>query len=323
MNRWMKRLLAAGMLLLGGSMAFAQQNSQPVKILAGYAPGGNVDIVARLLAKAMSESMGRPVIVENRPGGGGQLAAELLKNAAPDGSTLMLAPDAAVVVRPATMRKPTFNPVRDFVAVAETGSQDYGFAVPADLPVKDLNDFAVWARAHPKEANYASAGVGGITHMGSILIGQAIKAPLEHVPFNGSAPAVNALIGGVVTATFQPVGTLITQAQAGKIRVLAVSGAKRSAIFPDVPTFAETGHPEINIVTWFGLFAPAKTPAPLVARYNQEVIKALQQPQIRAQMQNLGLDVTQPSSEEFGAQVHRDMDRWAAVVKNAGITLED
>jgi tripartite-type tricarboxylate transporter receptor subunit TctC len=263
MKKWFQRLAAAaaaGAFALAAPAALAQ-SGQPVRILAGYAPGGNVDVLARTFARTLSEALGRPVIVENKPGGGGQVAAEMLKAAAPDGNTLMMAPDAAAVVRPAAMKKPTFDPTRDFVAVVETGAQDYGFAVPASLPVKDLKEFQAWAKANPKEANYASAGMGGITHMGSILIGRTLDVPLQHVPFNGSAPAVNAIVAGHVNSTFQPIGTLAAQAQAGKVRVLAVSGTKRSELFPNVPTFTEAGHPSVSIVTWFGLFAPAGTPA--------------------------------------------------------------
>jgi tripartite-type tricarboxylate transporter receptor subunit TctC len=263
------------------------------------------------------------VIVENKPGGGGQVAAEMLKAAAPDGNTLMLAPDAAAVVRPAAMKKPTFDPTRDFVAVAETGAQDYGFAVPASLPVKDLKEFQAWAKANPKEANYASAGMGGITHMASVLIGRALDAPLQHVPFTGSAPAVNALVAGHVNATFQPIGTLAAQAQAGKIRVLAVSGTKRSELFPNVPTFMEAGHPSVSIVTWFGLFAPAGTPAAIVNQYNASIIAAMKQPAIRAQMRTMGLDIREFTPAQFGAEVKQDMDRWTAVVKAAGISLDE
>jgi tripartite-type tricarboxylate transporter receptor subunit TctC len=247
----------------------------------------------------------------------------MLKAAAPDGNTLMMAPDAAAVVRPAAMKKPTFDPTRDFVAVVETGAQDYGFAVPASLPVKDLKEFTAWAKAHPKEANYASAGIGGITHMASILIGRALDVPLQHVPYNGSAPAVTALVAGHVTATFQPVGTLAAQAQAGKVRVLAVSGNKRSELFPNVPTFTEAGHPSVSIVTWFGLFAPAKTSPEIVNQYNTVILNSMRQPAIRTQMRTMGLDVREFTPAQFGAEVKKDMERWTAVVKAAGISLDE
>ena len=325
MNNWIQRLAAAALasaITLIAPVALAQ-SGQTVRIIAGYAPGGNVDILARTFARTLSEVLGRPVIVENKPGGGGQVAAEMLKAAAPDGNTLMMAPDAAVVVRPSAMKKPTFDPTRDFVAVVETGAQDYGFAVPASLPLKDLKEFQVWAKANPKEANYASAGIGGITHMASVLIGRALEAPLQHVPFNGSAPAVNALVAGHVNATFQPIGTLAAQAQAGKIRVLAVSGTKRSELFPNVPTFIDAGHPSVSIVTWFGLFAPVGTPANIVNQYNTAVINAMRQPAIQTQMRAMGLEVRESSPAQFGSEVRKDMERWTALVKAAGISLDE
>jgi tripartite-type tricarboxylate transporter receptor subunit TctC len=322
MYKWFKQFAAAA--LASTMVLVAQAQTGPnIRIIAGYAPGGNVDILARTFARTLSESLGRTVIVENKPGGGGQLAAEMLKAASPDGNTLMMAPDAAAVVRPAAMKKPTFDPTRDFVAVVETGAQDYGFAVPASLPVKDLKEFQAWAKANPKEANYASAGIGGITHMASVLIGRALDTPLNHVPYNGSAPAVNALVAGHVNATFQPVGTLAAQVQAGRIRVLAVSGSKRSELFPTAPTFTEAGHPSVSIVTWFGLFAPAGTPVAIVNQYNAAVIAAMKQPAIQTQMRTMGLETRELTAAQFGSEVKKDMDRWTAVVKAAGISLDE
>jgi len=322
MKKWFKQITAVALVSTFVLGAHAQTGPN-IRIISGYAPGGNVDILARTFARFLSDNLGRTVIVENKPGGGGQVAAEMLKAAAPDGNTLMMAPDAAAVVRPAAMKKPTFDPTRDFVAVVETGAQDYGFAVPASLPVKDLKEFQAWVKANPKDANYASAGVGGITHMASVLIGRALDAPLNHVPYNGSAPAVNALVAGHVNATFQPTGTLAAQAQAGRIRVLAVSGTKRSELFPNVPTFTEAGHPTVSIVTWFGLFAPAGTPAAIVNQYNAVVISAMKQPAIQTQMRNMGLEVRELSSAQFGSEVKKDMDRWTAVVKASGISLDE
>jgi tripartite-type tricarboxylate transporter receptor subunit TctC len=319
MHGLVNRRAALALLAAAATPAIAQSQGQAIRILAGYAPGGNVDVLARIFAKSLSDALGRPVIVENRPGGGGQLAAEMLKNAPADGSVLMM----AAVVRPAGMKKPAFDPRRDFVAVAETGAQDYAFAVPANLPVRDLREFTAWTQAHPKEANYGSAGVGGITHMGSILIARELGVPLQHVPYNGSAPAVIALVGGQVTSTFQPVGTLAAQAQAGKVRLLAVSGTKRNELFPDVPTFAELGHPSLKIVTWFGLFAPAKTPADIVNRYNGIIVQAMRQPAIVAQMKTMGLDVHELSAAQFGEQVKADMERWTNEIRAAGIQLDE
>jgi tripartite-type tricarboxylate transporter receptor subunit TctC len=221
------------------------------------------------------------------------------------------------------MKKPSFDPARDFIAVAETGRQGYGLAVPASLPVNDLKGFAAWAKANPKEANYGSAGMGGITHMASILIGRALDITLQHVPFNGSGPAVNALLGGHIVATFQPTGTLIAQAQAGKIKLLAVSGNSRSELFPNVPTFAEQGHQGFEIVSWFGLFAPARTPLAIVNQYHGVVLAAMHQPAITAQMKFMGLEVRDLTPTEFGAEVRQDLERWTSVVRTAGISLDE
>lgn len=323
-KKWMQRLTAAaGLATLGLVAPPAQAQATPlVRIICGYAPGGNVDVLARLFAQSLSEALGRTVIVENKPGAGGQTAAELLKASAPDGNTLMLAPDAAAVVRPAAMKRPTYNANEDFVAVAETGAQDYGFAVSTHIPVKNLAEFVAWARANPLKANYGSAGAGGITHMASILIGQALNAPMQHVPYNGSAPAVNALMGGHIAATFQPIGTLVTQAKAGMVRIIAVSGPKRSELFPDVPTFTELGHPSLELVSWFGIFAPAKTPKTIVDQYNNVIVQATRKPAMKTQLRSLGLDVRELTPEAFGATVKNDMERWTTVIKASGFSLD-
>jgi tripartite-type tricarboxylate transporter receptor subunit TctC len=309
-------------LAFAASVAGAQPSQPAIRILAGYAPGGNVDMLARLIAQRLGDALGRTVVVENKPGGGGQNAAEALKAAAPDGNTLMLAPDAAAVVRPAAMKRPAFNATTDFVAVAETGSQDYGFAIGAAIPAKDVREFAAWARANPGNANFGSAGVGGITHFTGLMIGQAIEAPLVHVPYNGSSPAVNAVVSGQIAATIQPVGTLAAQAKAGKVRVLAVSGTKRSDVFPNAPTFTELGHPSLKVVTWFGLFAPARTPPEIVKRYNEIVVNAMRDPAVSTPIRNLGLDIRELTPAQFGAVVKADAERWSAVIKSSGFTLD-
>ncbi|MDB5999667.1 MAG: hypothetical protein JWP52_1366 [Rhizobacter sp.] len=321
-NPWRGAAAAATALLLAMGGPAHADSQPPIRILSGYAPGGNVDMLARLLGERLGAALGRVVIVENKVGGGGQNAAEALKLAPADGNTLMLAPDAAAVVRPAAMKKPPFDPIADFVAVAETGSQDYGFAIDPSIKAKDLKEFAAWAKANAGSANYASAGVGGITHFTGLLIGQAIGAPLVHVPYNGSSPAVTAVVSSQVASTIQPIGTLTAQAQAGKIRILAVTGPKRSPVLPDVPTFTELGYPNLKVVTWFGIFAPIKTSPEIVKRYNEVLVKVLRDPAIKKLMVNLGLDVNEMSSAQFGDIVKADSQRWSGVIKAAGFTLD-
>lgn len=318
-NRWYVLL---GALVLVCAEASAQAVRTPVRMLSGFPPGGNVDILARLLGEKLGEALGRPVIVENRPGAGGQIALELVKAAAPDGNTLVLTPDASLLVRPLTMKNPPYDPVKDFVAIAQTGAQDYVFAIGAGIPAKDLKEFATWVKANPDSANFGSAGQGGVTHFLGLLIGHAIGVSLRQVPYKGSGPAVSAVVAGQVPATVQPIGTVAAQAQAGRIRIVAVSGAERSAAFPNVPTLAEYGYPTLTVSNWFGIFGPARTPPELVSRLNDILIKAMRTPEIKTRLQNLLLEIRELSPSQFASVVNADYQRWVPVIKASGFTVE-
>lgn len=303
------------------SVASAQTRT-PARILSGFPPGGNVDILARLLAEKLGESLDRPVVVENRPGAGGQIALELVKAAAPDGNTLVLTPDASIVLRPLTMKNPPYDPRTDFAAVAHTGGQDYVFAAGANIPARDLREFANWARANPDGANFGSAGQGGVTHFLGLLIGEAIGVPLRQVPYKGSGPAVTALVGGEISATVQPIGTVVAQAQAGRIRILAVSGSARYPAFPNVPTLAEHGYPSLTVSSWFGIFAPARTPPEIVSRMNGIFIRAMRTQSVKDKLQNLLLDVRELTPAQFASVVNADYQRWVPVIKASGFSVE-
>ncbi len=313
--------LGAFALALACSTASAQSR-QPVRMISGFPPGGNVDILARGFAERLSEAIGRPVVVEARVGAGGQVGLEALKAAAPDGNTLGLTPDASLLVRPLTMKVAPYDPINDFAAVAQTGAQDYAFASAAALPAKSLTEFAAWAKANPSKANFGSAGQGGATHFLGMLIGQAIGVNLEQIPYNGSGPAVTALVAGQISSTVQPLGTVLAQAKAGKIRILAITGPERSPAAPDVPTLAELGHPSLTISNWFGIFAPARTPAEVVSQYNAIFVKAMHTQAVRERMQNLGFDVREMSAAQFAAIVKADYERWGPVIKASGFTSE-
>lgn len=315
----------AALLLLGlvtSSSAFAQPR-QPVRILAGFPPGGNVDILARVFAERLTEANGgRPTIVINKVGAGGQIAAETLKEATPDGDTLMLAPDAVVIVRPLTMSKPPYDPVADFAPVAQTGAQDYAIALTKKIPATTLKEFAAWAKEHPDGANFGSAGEGGTTHFLGLLIGEAIGTPLRQVPFGGSGPAVNALVAGEISSAVQPLGTLVAQAQADAIRIVALSGQTRNATFPDVPTLVELGYPSLYATSWFGIFAPAKTPRETVARLNRIFVGAMRTDRVREQMRNLLLDIKEMTPDQLAEIVKADAARWRPIIKASGFTVE-
>ncbi len=311
-------LLLAGALLLGCSAALAQPRA-PVRMIAGYPPGGNVDILARVFAEKLSESIARPVVVVNRPGAGGQIGLEAVKAAPPDGNTLIVTPDASLVIRPLTMKTPPYDPINDFSALANLGIQDYAFAVGAGVPAKDLSQFAAWAKANPASANFG-AGMGGATHFLGLLIGQAIGVPLQAIPYSGSGPAVMALIAGQVSSTVQPLGTVLAQAQAGKIRLLAMTGPERSSAAQSVPTLAELGHPSLTVRNWFGILGPARMPSELVAQLNGIFIKAMRTQAVKDRLQGLGFEVSEMTPAQFAALVKADYERWGPVIRSSGFS---
>jgi len=298
------------------SSAFAQT----ARMLIGYPPGGAVDVLGRLFAETMSEAVGRPVVVENRPGAVGQIAAEALKAAAPDGNTLMVAPDATVIIRPQTLSKPPFDPLADFAPVAHAGNWAFALGTHAGLPVRTLADYLSWVRADSARANFASSGAGGSTHFFGVLLGQTLGVPLAQVSYKGAGPAILDVVAGHVPATVQPLGTLLAQAKAGKIAVLGMSAKARSPGAPDVPTFSELGYPALTADGWFGIFSPAGTPAETVAKLNGAFVQAMRSSAVRDKMRNLDLEVREMSAPEFAAVVKADYARWGPIIRASGFS---
>jgi len=314
----MRKLICVLALVLTSTGAAAQSSSATARMLVGFPPGGAVDILGRLFAGPMSEAIGSSVIVENRPGAVGQIAAQALKGAPPDGATLMLAPDATIIFRPQTLAKPPFDPLADFVPVAHTGNWSFALGVHAGLPVKTLADYSNWVKASPERAVFASSGAGGSTHFFGVLLGQTLGVPLRQVAYKGAGPAILDVVGGHVPATVQPLGPLLRHARAGKITVLAMSGKTRAASAPEVPTFAELGYPGLMADGWFGIFAPAGTPAATVAKLNGAFVEAMRRSAVRDRMRNLELEVREMNAQEFAALVRRDYANWGPIIRSSG-----
>jgi tripartite-type tricarboxylate transporter receptor subunit TctC len=298
--------------------AAVAQTRQAAHMLVGYPPGGAVDVLGRIFAEPMGEALGRPVIVENRPGAVGQIAAEALKAAAPDGSTLMVAPDATVIFRPQTLSKPPFDPLADFAPVAQTGRWSFALAVFAGVPAKTLAEYFAWVKADASRATFASSGAGGSTHFFGVLLGQSAGVPLQQVSYKGAGPAILDVVAGHVPATIQPLGTLLAQSRAGKIAVLAMSGRERSPGAAEVPTFAELGLPALTAEAWFGIFAPAATPAGTVAKLNSAFVQAMRTQGVKDRMRGLDLEVREMSAAEFAAVVRADYGRWGPIIRASG-----
>ncbi len=300
--------------------AWAQAVRAPARMLVGFPPGGAVDILGRLFAEALTQSGGRPMIVENRPGAAGQIAAEQLKAAPPDGNTLMVAPDAAIVFRPQTLKHPPFDPLVDFAPVAHAGTITYALGANAAVPAKTLREFVSWVKANPERATFASAGAGGSTHFYGLLIAQALGIELRHVPYKGAGPAIADTVAGHVPVTVQPLGTMLAQARAGRIALLGVSSAARSSAAPDVPTFSELGYPALTAEGWFAVFAPGGTPPETVSRLNAVLVQAMRAPSILGKMRALDLEPREMTAGEFAALVRADYARWGPVIRASGFS---
>jgi tripartite-type tricarboxylate transporter receptor subunit TctC len=291
---------------------------KPVRILVGFAPGGSADVAARLLGERMAAELKQPVAVENKPGAGGRIAAEALKGAAADGSTLMLAPIVVPVLAPLVFTKLAYNPATDFASVAPVANYQFGLSVSAANPSKNVTELVAWWKANPKEANFGSPAPGSLPHFFGVMIASGTGLDLVHVPFNGGGPLMNALVGNQVSSGIDTLVDQVEMHRSGKIGILATAGATRSALLPEVPTFAESGFKGIEGNGWFALYAPAKTAPATVQQLNAAANKALAAPELRERFAKLGLEPVGGSPAELAMLMKRDSERWAPIVKASG-----
>ena len=302
------------------SGAFAQGASNtPVKLLVGFPPGGSIDLTARLVSEKLATALGTTVIVENRAGAGGRLAAAVLKSAPPDGRTIMLAPSAPIVIAPYTFRKLNYDPKTDFAPVAKLVNLPLAIAVGGDSPIKTLADLKAWYKAHPKQAAFGTSAAGSQLHFLGLMYGQAIHMDLTHVAYQGGAPLVTDLIGGQIAAGVDQFP--LEFYKSGKIRLLATSSPERSPLLPDVPTFKEQG---VNVEgqAWVGAFVPARTPEALVQKIGAALIDAVNQGDIKARLAAAGMESAGLPAPEFAAELARDNARWQKVVEVSGFRAD-
>jgi tripartite-type tricarboxylate transporter receptor subunit TctC len=275
-----------------------------------------------MFAIPLSEALGRPVVVENKPGASGQIAAQALKASEPDGNTLLLTPGAVIAGAPHTYSKLAYSPLEDFVAVAHTGTFEYGLIVGGDNPAKNFGDWAAAVRRDRKNGAYGTSGLGTGPHFIGMMLAHATGLPLDVVAYKGVAPVTNDLLGNQLPAGMLPFGQLDPYIKSGKLRVLAHSGDRRASMAPDVPTFKELGYPSVELVDWYGLFGRAGTNPELIQRYNAIITQASKTPEIRQKMAGLGLGVKEMSAATFGAMVRADHERWRLIVKTTGYSAE-
>jgi tripartite-type tricarboxylate transporter receptor subunit TctC len=291
---------------------------KPVRLLVGFPAGGTADLIARVVADRMKDSLGQPVIVENRPGAIGRIAADAVKAAAPDGTTIMVMPIGPMVVVPHVYADITYDPIKDFTPIAIGATFQFAIAAGPQSGAKNWNDFVAWAKANPGKVAYATSGAGSLPHFFGVLLGRGIGVEMLHVPYKGSAAYINDLIGGQIPAAIDAIADLSELHRAGKITILASSGAKRGAALPDVPTFAELGVKNVEAMGWFGFFAPAKTPKAIVETLNRAINRALQSPDVAEKLSKVGMDPATGTPEEFGAIVASDYAKWGPIVKASG-----
>ncbi|PUE28503.1 hypothetical protein B9Z39_07120 [Limnohabitans sp. JirII-29] len=315
LTRWMARLC---MCLVAGQVLAQAYPSKPIKVVVGYAAGGAVDVVARTIGQSLSSSMGQPVLVENKPGAGTNIAVKSVIGAEPDGYTLMMAANA-LAANMALYQPMPFDAERDLVPVSLIGRVPVVIAANPNVPYATVKQLIEAAKGKPNSIAFGSPGNGSTPHMAIELFARAAGIDLQHVPYRGGSPAITDTIGGQIPLVAVNALEVLPHAKSGKLKVLAVLSPNRSPIFPDVPTIAESGFPGFEASVWYGLVAPIATPKPIVAKLHDEVQKALQTKEVRERMSAVGGEVVPGSAEMFGNLIRSERQRYTKLVKEANI----
>ncbi len=318
---WSAALLAIIAAALPGLCGAQTFPSRPVTIIVPYPPGGLIDLVARIIQAPLQAELGQPVAVENKPGAGGNVGADIVAHAAPDGYTLVLA-NPSLAISPSIYRKMNYRPMEDLVYVGRFGSVPNVLVVNPSLPVKTTQELIAYAKNNPGKLNYGSPGYGTSPQLSSELFKTMTHTSIVHVPFKGAGPSIAALLANEVQMMIDNIPPQVPLIKAGKVRALAVTSLHRVNVLPDVPTMEEVGLNGYEIVSWFGLAAPAKTPSAIVKRLNEALNRASQDPKARAALEGRGATVVQGSPEDFTAFVRAETEKFAPIVKHAGVVIE-
>jgi tripartite-type tricarboxylate transporter receptor subunit TctC len=302
---------------LAGLAAAQDYPNKPIRIIVGYSAGGGNDIIVRVMTPELSKGLGQQVIVENKPGAQSIIAAEYVAKSPADGYTLLMGPSGPMTINPATYSKLPYSPLHDFAPISMICSFPLIVAVSSQLPVRSVKELVDYAKANPGKSNYASSA--GIFQIATELFKQKTGAAIEMIPYKGSGESIQAVIGGQVMMTIIDPPPLTGPLKGGTVRGLAVTTAKRHPSWPDLPTMAEAGVPDMEVPVWTAFFAPAKTPPTIVARLQKEVARTVQAPEVRERFAQMGIDPVGGSSEELRRQVERDIAKWTAVAKAANI----
>jgi tripartite-type tricarboxylate transporter receptor subunit TctC len=315
----MKKLLGGLALALVATGGAAQDSypSKPIRILIGYAAGGGNDIIVRVMQPELQKGLGQPVVIENKPGAQGIIAADLAAKAAPDGYTLMMGPSGPMTINPATYSKLSYSPTKDFAPISMICQFPLIVTVDPKLPIRNVKELIEYAKANPAKANYSSSA--GIFQITTELFKQRTGTAIEMVNYKSSGESVQAVVSGQVLMTIVDPPPATGPIKAGTLRPLAVTSAKRHPSWPDLPTLTETLGPELEVPVWTAFFAPAKTPPAVIARLQKEVARVVQTAEVRERFAQMGLDPVGSSSEDLGKRVAADIEKWTAVAKKANI----
>jgi len=309
-------------LMLAANAAAQNYPSKPIRYIVPFPPGGGQDLVARALAPRLTEALGQPVLVDNRPGAATMLGAEVAAKSAPDGYTLFMGSNTTLSINPNLYAKVPYDPIKDFAPVTRVGAAPNLLVVHPSLPVRTVKELAALARSKPGQLNYGSSGAGTPAQLAGVMFSDAAHARLVHVPYRGSGPALTALISGETQLMFSTMTSTLPFVKSGRMRAIAVTSARRALAAPEIPTVAESGYPGFEAITWYGMFVPAGTPAPIIARLNAETVKVLGAAEFRDWLLGQGAEPTGSTPEELGAYVKSELVKYAKIIKDSGMRPE-
>ena len=321
---YLRLLCALSLTASFGSTALAaeQYPSRPIRFVVGFLPGGPSDTIARTVSQKLTELVKQPVIVDNRAGAGGNLSADIVAHAQPDGHTLLLGTGAPLVMAPILGQKVNFNPDKDFLAVTKLADSMSILCAHPSLPVNSVRELIEYARARPGEVTYASSGVGVSNHLAAELLSSMANIRMLHVPYKGSGAALPALLGGQVKIGFGPLLPAIPHVKSGRLKALGVSGLKRSSGAPDIPTVAEQGLPGFEVNSWYGVFVPAQTPKPVAVQIHRHINTVLAMQDVKDKLAVQGVEVSGSTPEQLTAIIQNEKKVWSKVIKQANIKVE-
>jgi tripartite-type tricarboxylate transporter receptor subunit TctC len=301
----------------------AEYPLRPMRLVVTFPPGGSADFQARILGPKLGEQLRQQIVIDNRSGGSGIVALELVAKSQPDGYTLLLGPMSALTMNPALFTKLPYDSVKDFEPISLTSHTTLALVANSSLPANSVKELIALAKSSPGKLSYGSTGIGNVTHLAGEMLKSLSGVDLIHVPYKGAGPQLVDVIGGNVSVGFTSLTAAIPHVRSGRLKALVVTSKHRSNAAPDIPTVAEAGVPDIEIATgWFGILSPARTPKTVLSRLHEEIVKAVQSPEIHERFLGQGLDPATSTAEEFAALIKSDMVRWAKVIKDAGLRAQ-